>query len=540
MTTAADLAGASATDVAAARTALVDYVQALFPDLAIRGGPLADLVLGPSADALAAVDHHAAEITLAYDPATALAEGGYDEATLEAVLAGRGVTREAAATATGRIGFVFSTDAVRTISSGFNLLTADGVAVRTTGPTRFLPTGSTASQVGDAVLVLTPNGNYVGTTPGSAVSAGASGNRPAGTALTPSTTVPNLSTAFTATDFTGGADTETDAALLARLPSATAPRTAATAAGAEAVVHAAAPSISDAAAIGFGHPGMYRGRSVLSLQAPGRMDLRVRTASSPGRVTARVTATLVATSEGFGVWQCATSREDAPGWFAVEKAVQAGQTVGVAGYLPTLITPGFDLSGVTDPPDVRTAADAMFSSYSIAAVVKFVDTDTDISGLVVGVSTRDYDLVIRAFPEIGTAQPAVEVAGVRAAAGDCLVRAASPVLTEVTAAATIQAGVTLTAAQVSAAVARAVNAQPIDNRLSGAVVAATALQTMPAGTALQLSAWSGTVYTINGTTQLVTGTNGLEVATDWANGLGPDAVAFYADATGVTASVASL
>jgi hypothetical protein len=107
----------------------------------------------------------------------------------------------------------------------------------------------------------------------------------------------------------------------------------------------------------------------------------------------------------------------------------------------------------------------------------------------------------------------------------------------VTALARAPAGVALTAAQVGAAVAAAVNATGINNRLSAAEVVARASTILPVGSYLQLSGWSGIVHPTNAVPVTVTGAAGLEVGEDYPAGLGPLTVAFYADPEGVTATV---
>jgi len=534
MTTAAQLAGATTAEITAARTALSAHLVAAFPSLSGTAGPLADLVLGPAADCLAAVEHRAAAAEASLDPATALSQGGYDEDILAAALAGRGVTRRPATSAAGTAAFKFSTDAGRLVPSGYRLTTADGLAYATTEAARVLATGSTALTASDRVLVADPAGGYVAVVAVAASAAGGAYNCLAGTSFTPDSYLPNLSVVYAASNVSGGADAETDAQLLARLPAATAPRSATSTEGAAGVVSDAV-AFSDVVGVGYGHPGMRRGRSVLTGQTPGRADLRVRTADQPGRVVLRVTATYQGLSGMYGKWRFAVGASAAPGWFVVERVVPVSADPSAGGYTQT-VAYGFDLAGADPVPDVRAVEDAFFSRY-LTATVDVVDPVTPTGGLVVGVSTHDYDAVLRVIPGVDTAQNAVTAAGVRAVGGDCLVRAAAPVMVGVTAVGTPQPGVTLTAAQVASAVSRAVNSMPIGSTLYGSVVGAAAVALLPAGTALALSNWSGVVYHWDGTTSTVTGTSELTVPTDWSAGLGDDTVAYYCDAAAVTASV---
>jgi hypothetical protein len=268
------------------------------------------------------------------------------------------------------------------------------------------------------------------------------------------------------------------------------------------------------------------------------MDLRVRAAAQAGRLRVPVVATLVGTVP-FGTWQFVLAATAAPGFFYVEQIVQQNDPLTGPGYAPASVTGGFDTSAAQVPVDVRIAADATFSAYA-TAVVQFADPSTPTAGLVVGTSTRPYDAAVRLVDGIGTAQAAIEAPGARAAGGDCLVRGACPVVTAVAAAAVIQSGAALTPAQLASAVAQAVNGNGISQVLSVSTVAARAAALLPTGTAVQFSNWTGTVYPSGGAPFAVSGTSGLSVATNWAVGLGPGAVAYYCDPEAVTASVTSL
>ena len=535
MATAAELAGATDEDIAEAKTALVTHVASSFPALSLTSGPLADLVLGPAADALAAVDVRATAVEASLDPEEALANGGYDEDVLAVVLAGRGVTRIAASYATGTAAIKFTDTVSRTVHTGFRFYTADGVYFKTTESVSFLAPTATVVLSGQRLLVHdTTDDTYVGTVAVTAEETGFTGNRTAGTALESDSELTGQDSALLATDTTGGADAETDAALLARLPAATAPRTTASFYGAEGAVNSVA-TFSSTEVIGYGDTGMRRGRSSLTGQTPGRVDVRVRVNSAPGRVRVPVTGTYLGPSGPQGSWQCPIAVDDAPGWYKVERIVLRGADMLTGGYTPT-VSYGYNLSGATITPDIRSVSDAFFSRY-LTATVQFQDTDTDISGLTINVSTNDYDAILRYIPGIAEAQDAVDAEDVRSAGGDCLVRAAAPVMVSVTAAATVLTGVELTDDELAEAVAEAINASIITSTLNASTVGAAAQNLLPAGTLLQLSSWTGIVHNWDGTTSSISGTSGLSVVTNWTNGLGDNTVAFYADVEDVTATV---
>lgn len=524
-----ELTPASSEEIAAARILATTFLQERYPRLSVRVGPLADLVVGPSTELLAAVDARAEADVASLDPETALAEGGYDETVLAAALAGRGVTRRAATYATGSAAFVFSDDVDQFVPVGFRMATSDGVYFVVSTQVRLLKTGSTAQFDTDVVMTAVPgSGGYAGAVPITAEATGVAANRPAGTGLEADTELTGQTALFAATDLTGGADAETDAELLARLPAATAARTTASAEGCEALV-TDAYAFNDVYVAGFGDYNMRRGRSVLTSQTPGRTDVRVRT-DTPGRLRLPVTATLDST--GPGVWRFQIGAGDAPGWYAVEKIIPSGANLDVTGYAPSQTTWGYDISGVSPVPDVRSAYDAAGSVYS-TALVKFADPDTSTSGLTVNVSTKSYDAVVRYVAGIREGQDACNASGVLSVGGDCLVRWARPCAVSVTGTATAGTSTGLTAAQAAWAVAQVVNQTPIGTRLYAQTVAAAAQALLPTGTALTLSNWQGTIKQTDDTTLIVTGTDGLSVTTDTAHDILPKSVAFYADSADV-------
>jgi len=538
MVTAADLAGATASDVASARTALSSFLQAKFPSLSLSTSQLADLVLSPAAVALAAVDAYGESVAAALNPETALTTGVYDEATLTSVLAGRGVTRKTATTATGSIGLKFSTDAYHNVPVNWTVQTADGVQFKTTSTVSVIPSASTPTSSTQVAAVVDPTGGYIAVIPATAVVAGASGNVLAGTTLTTVTSDVDgtLTSVWTTTSFTGGADLESDAALLLRLPAATAPRTNGSANGATGVLLNAVPAASAVTSIGFGDAALVRGRSLLASQSPGRQDVWFRTSSVPSRNTVDVTATFIGTSGPSGIWRFTIPVGSAAGLYAVEKVVRAGTAITATGYVPTTVTFGFDLSQDSAPPDVRSVSDAAMSAYTTATVT-FTDTDTSTVGLVTNTSTKAYTAVVRQVPSVAAAQTAASDAAVRVAGGDCLTRGALVASVTVTASFTPATGVTVTNSQVQSALAAAVNATGISNTLSVPAVTADAVSRLPAGTSLTLSNWAATLYPAdNDSNVTATGTTAVTFATNYARNIGPRTVAFYLDPTNVTIS----
>lgn len=532
MITVADLDPTDAS-VARYRALLTTFVRERYPGLAVAGGPLADLLLGPGGTVLAAVGAAADAAEATVDLEAALATGTADPAVLDALLAARGVTRRPGAKATGAAVLTVAALATVTVGPGSTFETADGLVFVPAQTYTLYPPGSDVFLAGDVAGTEIADGNYEATVEVQAQADGAAGNKPGGTTLTADPAVANLLAGRVASGLTGGADEESDAELLARLDDAQAPAVAGSRAGVENLVAAEVGADAVTAVVGFGHPGLRRGASGVALQPAGRCDARVRTPLL-GRTYARVEAELQSVVGPVGTWRFALTKDDVPGWVIVPRVVQTGATTD-AGYAVTELTRGYDVAGVSNPPDVRSATDAAGSAYAIMSG-EFADTDTDASGLTPG-DTREYDVEVRLVVGIGAAQASVMLPEHASPGADCLVRAATPVLVTLSLTVRVPAGATVDTGLVAATAATAVGtASGLSGRLYASAVLAAVTPTLPAGGSVTAAAMSGAIYEPDGSVGNVTGTD-LIPTTDYANGVGPDVTAFYADPEDVAVSV---
>jgi hypothetical protein len=183
----------------------------------------------------------------------------------------------------------------------------------------------------------------------------------------------------------------------------------------------------DVSTIGFGDAEQIRYHSLFPVAAGNRLDVYVRPQGIPDSKRLVKEAVLVGRQDGGGLWQVSITRDDAPGFYDIEKVIKASVAApeSQTGHLVVQDNRGYDLSddGTNFLPDITTYEEAAYSKYQ-TAVVRFVDLSTS-PDLPEG-TTEDYALYVRAMPLIKSAQGFLGGRDVRPTAGDVLVKAAIP------------------------------------------------------------------------------------------------------------------
>lgn len=449
----------------------------LHPTLDLKRGPVRDLVAYPHAVLAAALQAEVAGYLSARSLAAAAANpAAADPATVDAACANFRVYRRPAGTAAGTAVVVVTTDATVVLAAG---------AAFSSGGRRYLTprvyvAKAESAQVrgpGDRLITALPGGGYAFEVDLAAETPGSAGVPAKGAALVPSSPPPGFVRAFAKADFTGGADAETNAELLARLDEGVAARGPSSRLGAAAMLRDRFPGLVGLSVVGRGDPEMVRDKhGLLPLAGGGRTDWYVRTSRRAPLVTLRVTAAFVeAGADGYGVWQFALGRGAAPGYYEVRSVLPAGATpADHGGSLPVLSdTRAYDLSGVALPPDVADAAEAAYSRFQ-TSVVRFSDTTGAPTGRSPG-DTADYDVTVVALPDLAAVQ---DFAGSRdhvAVDADVLVRAAVPCFVTASLTVNLRPGDPgPDAALAAAAVAEAVNRAGFSGKLFVSDLAAAA------------------------------------------------------------------
>jgi len=410
---------------------IAQMVQEDNPALDVKRGVLKDLVWHYSGILAAAnqenIDRWRRSSSLkeiTEDPALA------DDDIVDGVLSNWGITREAGQAATGSITIIVDTLATATVSNGA-IFEADGKEFAANAS--YVARTSTSSVTSETDRVLSPvgDGTYSFTVEVTAVADGSASMINKDTLAVPQVQISNFVKAFATSDFTGGIDAETNAALVLRQ-------------GEGVAAEAASNRVNDAAllrgderfenylhlsVIGYGDAEMQRDQhSILPISFGGRTDWYARSQARPQKVGLTKTATLIGkTADGKGNWQIDVARDEAPGFYDVVSIVPKDDNEFLGTFDITSEIRGTDVSAISGEllPDIESASESAYSRYQ-TAVVQFKDSQTDTASLTVGASTQDYTVTLRAMPLVSEMQTYVSNRDHRNHAGDILVKAPIP------------------------------------------------------------------------------------------------------------------
>jgi len=432
--TVTDLAELSTTEVQQAQAQATQLLQEEFPSLELRRGVVHDLVIAPHAIFATAqqenVDRLRRSMSLQAildDPALA------DDDTVDSVASNFLVTRRAGALATGHVTVIISAATSVTIAAG-TVFSAQGQAFVTTTSFASRTAAAAITTATDRLLTALDNGTYAFVIDVTASEAGSAARLVKDTQLEPGVAIPYFVEAYATEDFSGGQDEETNAELLARLVSGVSARAFSGRVHMSAALRAREDfsGIVADSIVGFGDVEMLRDAHTIfpGSVGGGRVDWYVRTQERPSRVLLTKTATLVATdaATGKGIWQFSLGRDDAPGFYDCVSIVKSGASAVSGTYQVMAETGGYDLTALDNDgflPDIASADEAAYSRFQ-TRVIRFLDTDTSITGLTAGASTQSYAVTVRAMPLVAELQDYASSRGTRNYGGDVLVKAPVP------------------------------------------------------------------------------------------------------------------
>lgn len=449
-----------------------------------------------------------------------------DQDLVDAYLSNYRVVRNPGKTATGQVAVVLTAQRSVVVTSGSIWTAADG--------SRFLATSTFTARTApeevvddtDRLLLARGSGWYF-LIDVEAEETGTAGNLSSGAALTPSRTPSRFSHAYAQGSFTGGQDPETNAAALARLASGAALQAWGSRSSLESLLRVEFPSLLHLSVIGAGDTEMLRDRhGIFPVSQGGRTDAWLRREPLYRTKVVAVTALLVAKAGAVGTWQVTVGRDMAPGFYDVQKALLPSQDLTASGFAITQDTRGYDLSGVTVPPDVTSALEAAYTRYQ-TSVVRFDDAVTNATALTVGVATASYLLVFRVVPDLDVAQDWLMDRTRRPLASDVLVRAPVPVFAEAAFDLVLSIGSSAPDLDaVRAAVSAAVHATGFTDRLSASTIAQAVHALVPSAT-IDDVVLEGTLRKPSGANVSLSGTQTLQASSDAANMVTSRTVVFY-------------
>ncbi len=402
------------------------------PEIELTRGPFRDLVLYFSS-VFSGVNQANIDLLRQSYSLKAISENPLlaDDELVDHVLSNHLTTRQAGVAAVGEVTIIVSAEAPTVIPADM-AFTANGRTYRPGAVYTGRPSGSPLG-TNDRALTDLGDGTYSFTIPLTDDEVGAAGNIRRGTQMTPTALPENFVRAFAGADFTGGFDTELNAELVTKLQENIAAKSMGGQANWAGLIKSqpAFARTVNYSVIGFGDPEQHRDQhTIFPGSLGGRVDIYARTALLPVSHRLRVTATLVDIVADGSIWQFTLDRNDAPGFYLVERALRldAGDE---PGYEIIEDHRGFDMSRTDDvpyfAPDVINAQEAAFTRYQ-TAVMKFLDTEKRTTDLTVG-DTAEYDIDVLTMPQIDELQEFCSSRSVRPRACDVLVRAPIPCFT---------------------------------------------------------------------------------------------------------------
>lgn len=461
-----------------------------------------------------------------------------DEDLVDTVAANFRIARHAGSKATGQITIVIDAENLFAIPAG-TIWTALDLNFITDSTYTIRPSGQLAQTDDDRVLVSVGTNLWAFTINVTAELDGTDYNLEADTKLTTEFEIGDFVTAYVETSFVGGVDAETNSDLANRVLSGMAIKAWSSRASIEAMIKAEEEfqSVTNVSMVGFGDAEMLRDQhTIWPGSMGGRTDIYLRTQETLASTVLTKTATLVAKTGSVGTWRFSIGRNDAPGYYEINKIVPADNTQ-IPGFLPSLETRDKDLTGTGYIPDIANATEAVYSPYQ-TATIEFIDTATNATSLTINVSTKNYQVIMSTMPYLKAIQDFMGDRDTRAPAGDALIKA--PVPCFVTAGLTVEKDSTEASPDlepIKLIVASTVNAIGFTGRIPSSSIINAVQPLLTDTMTISAVTISGRIRKPNGTSTTLVADQVLVVAADTPAMVSSRTVQFYLNPEDVAISV---
>ena len=405
---------------------LVDAIKVDFPSLDLgEGRVLRELLIRPAAifhverqTDIDALRRSMSLLAIEADPTLA------DDVVVDGVLSNYRVVRDAGSAATGILTIVIATLSTTSVPQG-TIFTAEGQEF-TTDQTFVGVTESTAVTSDQTRLISArADGTFAFTIPVTASTVGEASRVRRNTRFTSAPAIPGVVDIFAMEDFSGGADQQTNADLIAQFNTGISPSTFSGRIQIEKLIRETVDSVRDVSITGFGDAEMIRDQhNLFGISQGGKADIWARTQDRPESKTFIKEAVLIDVDSK--TWQVSVARDDAPGFYLVDAVLPVDAAAETLGTLEIVAeTRDVDLTQVTNEfiPDVDNITEGGYSRYQ-TSVVQFKDPDTS-STAILG-DRQNYNVNILAMPNIDTLQDVAVDRSVRNPQADYLVRAPVP------------------------------------------------------------------------------------------------------------------
>jgi len=552
------LASQSASTVYSKEEQIVAFVQAAYPTLDLSPGTaLRDLVVRIYAHLetriqeqidLALVSSSLSEISK--DPSAV------DPVQLERVLSNYNVTRSEGSTASGLLRIFMSSSATASIPPS---------VVFTLGGVRYSPDGSyvlVAESLYTGLAnqrILEPSGSlFSAVIPVTALSPGSAGNIRASTKATAvAPTIPGQVTVNADSDFTGGADADDNTVLLAKAKDGVVGKALSGREHIRAKLKTQFPGIKDVGVVGFLDPEMSRDL-VDGVHTGNRVDLHVKSASYPSRLSERLPAVLVSydTATRLGTVEISMGSDRAAGLYLIE-AVRSNPQVQLTSF--AIVSDARTMENNTmhevggNPPPFTAYQRATFRFLVPYANIKESGTEagnsamstwtSDTSAPPVGVlnvaGLLQFYVDYLKMPNIREIQAYVDSAAERSLTADMLVRAPVPVLCSLQLRLIKPSGAQdPDLAALKSALVSKFNSAPVGGPVFGSALVHVAYQNIPDGYSVDLPIHMyGVVINPDLTKSVVSSSDALKAPDNPAKGVTANTCAFFLETSMVDISV---
>ncbi len=499
---------------------MTQFIQDLNPDIDLKRGVLYDLLIYTSA-VLATASQENVELTeqstslllLSQNPAIA------DEDLVKQTAANFRVTPIEGTPASGNVRITLNKLVGVSVPSGTTFTSTNGIEFVTEEIYTARTTSANVIETTDRLLTSAGGGNYSFTVPVIASEVGTNGNVRRGIQFEVAPGIPSFVSASAASAFSGGTDDESISSLIERTPAGISNRSTSNRLSIDSLIRSEPDfeDFIDISVIGYGDDEMTRYHSLIPIAFGGRVDIYIRPTGLPNTTELTLTATLVDKDEK--IWQVGISRDDAPGFYEVDRIIQIDDPDG-DGYeiISDVRSADVTLDSAEDGtastlfmPDIDTGAEATYSRYQ-TAVIQFNDIDTSTVSLNNG-DTRDYLVILKVMPFVAEVQDLLAERDVRLDAGDCLIKAGIPCFMTITITVNTFRGTTEpSAVDVQNAVADYVNSTGFVGSIRAANIISTVQSVIPSSTSVVTSiSMTGRVLKPGGTEYTLTSSSAITI-----------------------------
>jgi hypothetical protein len=437
-----------------------------------------------------------------------------DEDVVDAVISNYMLSRRAAQQATGEITIELSQLTAVTIAAGA-IFTADGQQFTSDAAYNARTAAENVIEDTDRLITQVAADRWVFTINATAVEAGSAGLLKKDTAMVPLTAPPSFVKAYASTDFADGVDAQTNQELIDSLAGGIAARAWSNRDNIPSMIRNADPDVYDMVTAAFpdivamsivGHndPEMVRDQHWLfPVSGGGRCDLYVRSQAQDQSLTLTKTATLIDKTADGGIWQFSIGRDEAPGFYEVEKILVEGAPADSSGYGVTEDIRALDLTGDDYIPDLMTVLEGIYSRYQ-ASTIRFLDEDTATTALTVNSDTQSYTVTVSTMPLVKEVQQYVGERNIIWPAGDVVVKAAVPCFLSLNIQVQrLRTDVDVDTASIQSALASYVNKTGFITKLYAAELSCIVEGLLPANTSVGLTDMHGRIRRPDGTMRYI-------------------------------------